>query len=73
MCKCFDSQFDDWDDERDYLESDFLDKEDDRDKWVCLFPGQCCMPSEHTSDECHTASMAEEYFREAEADERQGS
>jgi hypothetical protein len=23
----------------------------------CLFPGQCCMPGEHMTDECHTAEM----------------
>ncbi len=23
----------------------------------CLFPGQCCMPGDHWTDECHTAEM----------------
>lgn len=36
---------DDWGDEH-TLRSD-----------VCLFPGNCLMPGDHTSDECHTAAM----------------
>lgn len=26
----------------------------------CLFPGQCCMPGEHFTSECHTAQMLDE-------------
>ena len=41
-----------------------IEREDDEDRWTCLFPGRCCMPFDHSSDECHTPEMAEEYFRE---------
>lgn len=29
----------------------------------CVFPGECCMPGEHTKDECHTAEMVEDHER----------
>ncbi len=34
---------------------------DTDDRRRCLFPGKCCMPGDHTSDECHTAEMIEDY------------
>lgn len=30
----------------------------------CLFPGECCMPGDHTPDECHTAEMIESQYAE---------
>lgn len=30
----------------------------------CLFPDECCMPGFHTTDECHTAEMVEELYKE---------
>lgn len=49
---------------------DFLYRHDDdlppeRDRG-CLFPDRCCMPGDHTSDECHTAEMMEQYEQEQE-------
>lgn len=30
----------------------------------CLYPGRCCMPGEHFSDECHTAEALRQIERE---------
>lgn len=51
--------------ERPYVD-DFEDDEfeDDEDQWECQFPGNCCMPFDHSRDECHTPEMAEEYFKQ---------
>jgi hypothetical protein len=39
--------------------------EDDAEQWVCLFPGNCCMPSLiHHQSECYTPKMAEEQMQE---------
>jgi hypothetical protein len=42
---------------------------DDEGRFGCAFPGACCMPGEHMTDECHTAEMVEEW-REAGHRER---
>lgn len=59
-----------WKYEGEAMSSDFDDDDfDDRELWLddeleeddgCLFPGECCMPGDHTSDECHTAEMIEQ-------------
>lgn len=64
MSTHYDSQFDDWEDEPDFMQSDVFDRDDD-DKWGCVFGEKCCMPGDHMTDECHTAEMADEYMREA--------
>jgi hypothetical protein len=33
----------------------------------CQFPGECCMPGDHTADECHTAEMIESYEDDGQA------
>lgn len=39
--------------------------DDDADQWVCLFPGNCCMPSPiHHQSECYTPEMAEEQMQQ---------
>lgn len=54
-----------------WLDEDDLDQDLDRDldpedpadddclQSGCLFPGECCMPGEHLTMECHTAEMLE--------------
>lgn len=48
----------------DYYQGEIEEEPEDEDRYVCLFPDNCCMPGPHTNDECHTPEMAEEYFRE---------
>lgn len=53
-----------WDDEPD--DSDPVDKywddlDRDEENQRCLFPGKCCMPGPHGSDECHTVEMIQAY------------
>lgn len=51
---------------------------DERDDWIippdnlssCLFPSSCCMPGEHSPDECHTPEMLEAAYEEARIPKR---
>jgi hypothetical protein len=36
-----------------------LDETDEREEFGCVFPGKCCMPGPHFTDECHTVAMIE--------------
>lgn len=62
--------FDDtwYDSDEDYFtmsaEDDLEEREREEERWTCLFPEHCCMPFLHTSDECHTAEMAEAMMQE---------
>ena len=54
-----DSEFDD--------DQAFIDAEADRElKYGCLFPGYCCMPEPHSTSECYTPEMYQQYENEDE-------
>lgn len=41
--------------------------DDDGPDTYCCFPGRCCMPGIHLSEECHTAEMMEQMIADDEA------
>jgi hypothetical protein len=47
-----------------------IEREDDEDNWICLYPDKCLMPALHTRDECHTVEDAEAYYAETFAEDQ---
>jgi hypothetical protein len=54
-----------------YWEEEFRERERMEERYTCVFGADCCMPGEHTSDECHTAEMIEAQMAEYEKEANQ--
>jgi hypothetical protein len=66
--------YNDWYDNEEYEYDDYEDdawyEDADEFEWGCLYPDRCCMPSDHTTDECYTAEDYERRMREELEQER---